>query len=865
MRWPTTAGAAPSSSRSMVAAATLLVVMLLANCVSAQSSLFYSSERKRELRELARETWYHAYKSYHRVAFPMDEVKPLTCRGQGHDRKHSDNTEVNDVMGDFALTLVDSLDTFAILDDKAGFEQAINETIQHVSFDRDSRVQVFEVTIRMLGGLLSGHLLAVDTKRGFALPWYDNELLKLATDLGTRLLPAFNTPTGIPYARIHLQRGIKKGESFETCSAGAASLLLEFATLSRLTNEPKFEAAAKKAFFAIWSRKSQLGLVGNTLSAFDGKWMHGISTTGAGIDSIFEYAAKAFVLLGEEEYHRVWQDMYASVLRYVRSPDGFWYRGVNMFTGQLASVFVDSLSAFFPGVQTLVGDLESAIKSHAVYAFQWMRYSGLPEIFDIHKKQAASLGYPLRPEFIESNLYLYQATKDDWYLGIAERILHDINNRTRTECGFAAIHDLNSGRLEDKQPSFFTAETLKYLYLTFDEFNPFNKDDGPMVYTTEGHMLDISSHADAFSLRRRRSSIVPNEPGTCQAYDPTASDHHQHFLSTSVATRTDIEYARHLAGHVVYDEIKEIEEGRWSEAGFCEIVKAEEYGIELLFAPDAAHEVSSPAKDQCRQEQDGSVVVGGIQGLRFALTRAQTGSDGFVVSRVGPYRVPSGSFVSIHDPLVLANLPNRRVERVQIDVNLDTTWLNDDGVFETLPTLHASALVANFGPSVASSQPPPNSFAFSMPRLPLVRPLFSQFGCEPFVDDDVDKLDSSQTTDDPSSSVRDKVVVLHRGMCSFAKKSNMAALSGSKGVIVINSSDDEEFIPSAEGEESSLSALVPLLLVSNSTGYALEEMVRRGVEQGLDASVQLVDAHDETDGGLILGGYQVLNVKLHRK
>lgn len=79
-----------------------------------------------------------------------------------------------------------------------------------------------------------------------------------------------------------------------------------------------------------------------------------------------------------------------------------------MKSGQLASVIVDSLSAFFPGTQVLVGDVESAIKSHAVYAYQWKRYGGLPETFDINRRHAVSLGYPLRPEFIESNLYLYQ-------------------------------------------------------------------------------------------------------------------------------------------------------------------------------------------------------------------------------------------------------------------------------------------------------------------------------------------------------------------------------------------------------------------------------------------------------------------------
>jgi mannosidase alpha-like ER degradation enhancer 1 len=79
-----------------------------------------------------------------------------------------------------------------------------------------------------------------------------------------------------------------------------------------------------------------------------------------------------------------------------------------MQTGQTSSTLVDSLSAFFPGVQTLMGDLDSAIKGHAVYAFQWLRYGGLPELFDTQKRVGVQLGYPLRPEFIESNMYLYQ-------------------------------------------------------------------------------------------------------------------------------------------------------------------------------------------------------------------------------------------------------------------------------------------------------------------------------------------------------------------------------------------------------------------------------------------------------------------------
>lgn len=121
-----------------------------------------------------------------------------------------------------SLTLVDVLDTFVVLQDRAGFERAVRNVIQHVSYDVDTRPQVFEVTIRALGGLLSGHIFASEPQHGFALDWYSGELLRcihllyrstsadcllnvsssLALDLGERLLPAFNTATGMPYARV---------------------------------------------------------------------------------------------------------------------------------------------------------------------------------------------------------------------------------------------------------------------------------------------------------------------------------------------------------------------------------------------------------------------------------------------------------------------------------------------------------------------------------------------------------------------------------------------------------------------------------------------------------------------------------------
>ena len=108
----------------------------------------------------------------------------------------------NDVAGNFSVTLIDSIDSLVILNDKPGFEQAVRNIIHSVSFNSNTKPQVFETTIRVLGGLLSAHLLASNPAQPFYLTWYHDELLYMAHDLVERLLPAFKTQTGIPYARV---------------------------------------------------------------------------------------------------------------------------------------------------------------------------------------------------------------------------------------------------------------------------------------------------------------------------------------------------------------------------------------------------------------------------------------------------------------------------------------------------------------------------------------------------------------------------------------------------------------------------------------------------------------------------------------
>ena len=131
-----------------------------------------------------------------RMFFPSYSLQPPS------DLLGSANVATNDVAGNFSVTLVDALDTLVVLNDTAKFEDAVRNVIDRVSFSIDTKPQVFETTIRVLGGLLSAHQFASAPGQPFYISWYRNQLLDLAYDLGNRLLPAFKTPTGIPYARV---------------------------------------------------------------------------------------------------------------------------------------------------------------------------------------------------------------------------------------------------------------------------------------------------------------------------------------------------------------------------------------------------------------------------------------------------------------------------------------------------------------------------------------------------------------------------------------------------------------------------------------------------------------------------------------
>uniref|UniRef100_A0A8C5HLH4 alpha-1,2-Mannosidase n=1 Tax=Gouania willdenowi TaxID=441366 RepID=A0A8C5HLH4_GOUWI len=435
---------------------------------------------KAKMKDMAREMFYFGYDNYMKYAFPEDELNPIDCAGRGPDVLNPSNININDVLGNYSLTLIDTLDTLLVLGNVTEFQRAVKLVIDTVSFDKDSTVQVFEANIRILGSLISAHILLTDPKHPFGkvgFEGYDNELLHLAHDLAVRLLPAFeNTTTGIPYSRVNLKTGVPPDSINETCTAGAGSLLVEFGILSRLIGDSTFEWVARRAVRALWNlRSNETGLLGNVVNIQTGEWVGKQSGLGAGMDSFYEYLLKSYLLFGEIEDYRMFQAAYESIQNHLRrgrelcnegEGDPPLYVNVNMFSGETMNTWIDSLQAFFPGLQ---------------------------------------------------------ATKNPFYLHVGVDIIQSLESHAKVRCGYATLHHVVDKSKEDRMESFFLSETCKYLYLLFDEDNPLHKSDNKYIFTTEGHIVPI----DQRFREKQWSDLFPCEEGALKEREPN----HQHNIS----------------------------------------------------------------------------------------------------------------------------------------------------------------------------------------------------------------------------------------------------------------------------------------------------------------------------------------------
>lgn len=275
----------------------------------------YTSRHLSYLKNETRSLFDHGWNSYMQFGYPADEVRPITCEPYSRDGDIF-NIHRNDVLGNYSVTLLDTITTFAIMGDIDKFKMYIEE-IKKIDFNLDSTVQVFETAIRALGSLLSAHLYAMDK---FKLPKYDGFLLRKAFDLGERLLPSYLHESGIPLARVNLRYGSDLPNKLikETCSAGAGSPLVEMSLLSILTNDTRFETYSRNAFLKLWDSRSKLDLLPMTIDPLKGNWLDAITGIGASIDSFYEYALKGAILFNDDELLNVWEKSYRALSTHLK-------------------------------------------------------------------------------------------------------------------------------------------------------------------------------------------------------------------------------------------------------------------------------------------------------------------------------------------------------------------------------------------------------------------------------------------------------------------------------------------------------------------------------------------------------------------
>ncbi|NWX21357.1 MA1A1 mannosidase, partial [Aegotheles bennettii] len=436
----------------------------------------------------------YAWDNYKRYAWGLNELKPISKQG------HSSNLFGN-IQG---ATIVDALDTLYIMEMKEEFKEAKDWVEKNLDFNVNAEISVFEVNIRFVGGLLSAYYLSGE-----------EVFRKKAVELGEKLLPAFNTPTGIPWALLNIKSGI--GRNWPWASGGSSilaefgTLHLEFVHLSHLSGNPVFAEKVMNIRKVLNRLDKPEGLYPNYLNPSSGQWgQHYVSIGGLG-DSFYEYLLKAWLMSDktDEEGKKMYYDAVQAIETHLirKSSGGLTY--IAEWKGGLLEHKMGHLTCFAGGMFALGADgapndktgrhielgAEIARTCHESYDRTSMKLGPEAFRFDGGVEAIATRQnekyYILRPEVIETYMYMWRLTHDPKYRQWGWEAVEALEKHCRVDGGYSGIRDVynNHESHDDVQQSFFLSETLKYLYLLFseDDLLPFEH----WVFNTEAHPLPV--------------------------------------------------------------------------------------------------------------------------------------------------------------------------------------------------------------------------------------------------------------------------------------------------------------------------------------------------------------------------------------
>ncbi|CAK4106105.1 unnamed protein product [Aphanomyces euteiches] len=457
-------------------------------------------ETQKSRMQAIRDAMKHAWSGYEAHAFGADEVGPVS--GQ---RKQ-------DVWGDLGVTLVDAIDTLYIMDLADEFNRARDWIASGLDFDHISKdgdnISIFEITIRELGGLLSAFDLS-----------QDDVFKQRAVELADLMLPAFGD--GVFYTMYNVQTKMKSMNGwtgFRGLLADIGTLQLELRYLSDISGNSTF-AVKGDAFYEILKREGSYQNTGLFPVHYEPQSGHfstfnTIITIGALGDSFYEYLLKVWLYSGQRKQDTFLRDMYNAAVDGIEkhlltysAPDDAYYLQELRVPEMEGYPQQDHLLCFVPGMLALgtLSDTDPArVVKHLDLAKKLMR-----TCYEFYRRQPTGLApdivlfpgynikdprYRLRPETVESLMYLFRVTKDATYREWGWQIFQSLEQHAKAQHGYGAVHNVDSLEkkfVEDKMESFFLAETLKYHYLlqASPSFLPLDK----YVFNTEAHPFSIVS------------------------------------------------------------------------------------------------------------------------------------------------------------------------------------------------------------------------------------------------------------------------------------------------------------------------------------------------------------------------------------
>ena len=411
--------------------------------------------------------------------------------------------------------------------------------------------KTFEYSLRILGGLLGAYSLSGDTRLFAAARNAADSILEGPFQASPSILPRpFNvlSPSTSSFDNCNwfwdwkaaVQRLYKvvynvardrlTKEHQSNSLAGFGSFGMEFSFLSSITGDRKYREISDNIFYHVQKYENN-GIIPYLWNVMTGEPITHVGSLGSGSDSFYEYLIKIPLLnkcrydAGMEMYTDSCQNsdkdrlrLYEKMVIHSLTPFHVKKQSVssNSLNENSEQYFpvdygnnYDHLLCFLPamlslgastkyptGSKNLHHDVDHRLAMQlldgcaSMYKESKTNLSPDTGTFSSIKFNTKDPSYYLRPEYVESLFVIYRITKDDQLQEMAWDVFQSLEKYCKmSDGGYGGLKDVNDetkGHVDD-MPSFFLAETLKYLLLIFGPDDYVSLED--FVFTTEAHPL----------------------------------------------------------------------------------------------------------------------------------------------------------------------------------------------------------------------------------------------------------------------------------------------------------------------------------------------------------------------------------------